>query len=97
MSLISPEDPQSEIDFIHDTLIPDAKNYHTWAYLHWIYTHFSSLGRISDAVWAMELQWCEELLRVDGRNNSAWGWRWHLRMVRPGAKGADNQGKEEVE
>ncbi len=35
-----------------------------------------------------EKKWCEEMLRVDGRNNSAWGWRWFLMVGRPGGDGA---------
>lgn len=81
LSHLSPEDPGKEIEFIHESLIPDAKNYHTWAYLHWLYCHFSSLGRISPERWASELVWCEEMLANDPRNNSAWGWRWFLRMA----------------
>lgn len=96
MTHLSPAKPTHEINFIHDALIPDPKNYHTWSYLHWLYSHFSSLGRITNADWADELRWCEEMLRVDGRNNSAWGWRWFLRMARPGAEGGENGGKEEI-
>ncbi|RXK41121.1 protein farnesyltransferase/geranylgeranyltransferase type-1 subunit alpha [Tremella mesenterica] len=94
---ISPEHPTEEIDYIHESLLPDAKNYHTWAYLHWLYSHFSSLGRISEKEWSEELRWCEEMIRVDGRNNSAWGWRWFLRISRPGAEGIKDDGKEEIE
>lgn len=94
---ISPSSPSSEIDYIHTSLLPDPKNYHTWAYLHWLYSHFSTLGRISEKDWDDELRWCEELLRVDGRNNSAWGWRWFLRMGRPGAKGPEEGGKDEIQ
>lgn len=93
---LSPPSPQAEIDFIHNALLPDPKNYHTWAYLHWIYSHFSTLGRISEQDWQAELEWCEELLRVDGRNNSAWGWRWFLRISRPGAS-VDGKAKGEEE
>jgi protein farnesyltransferase/geranylgeranyltransferase type-1 subunit alpha len=96
MTAISPNSPIEEINYIHDALIPDPKNYHTWAYLHWIYSHFHTLGRISDKEWKDELVWCEELLRVDGRNNSAWGWRWFLRVSRPGAEGTRNEGQDEI-
>ena len=96
METISPPHPRKEIDYIHESLLPDPKNYHTWAYLHWLYSHFSSLGRITEDDWKEELRWCEELLRVDGRNNSAWGWRWYLRIARPGAHGAENDGAEEI-
>ncbi|OCF42197.1 protein farnesyltransferase/geranylgeranyltransferase type-1 subunit alpha [Kwoniella heveanensis CBS 569] len=94
---ISPEDPQFEIEYIHQSLLPDPKNYHTWAYLHWLYSHFYTLDRISDKQWADELRWCEEMLRVDGRNNSAWGWRWYLRVARPGADTGKDALKIELE
>ncbi|ODN82329.1 protein farnesyltransferase/geranylgeranyltransferase type-1 subunit alpha [Cryptococcus wingfieldii CBS 7118] len=97
LSAISPEDPAFEIDYIHRSLLPDPKNYHTWAYLHWLYSNFSTLGRISDAQWKEELAWCEEMLRVDGRNNSAWGWRWFLRVSRPGADLSTGAQKDELD
>ena len=75
----------------------DAKNYHTWAYLHWVYAHFADLGRITEQDYADELRWCEELLRVDGRNNSAWGWRWYLRIARSEAQGVGDGGNAEIE
>lgn len=81
LTQLSPADPTPEIEFIHAALLPDPKNYHTWAYLHWLYSHFSSLGRISADMWDKELRWCEDMLRDDARNNSAWGWRWFLRMA----------------
>ncbi|GMK58612.1 hypothetical protein CspeluHIS016_0600540 [Cutaneotrichosporon spelunceum] len=91
LQALSPEDPVGEIDFIHNSLLPDPKNYHTWAYLHWLYCHFSQLGRISQDRWDSELAWCNDLIDSDGRNNSAWGWRWFLCMARPGAKGNGNE------
>lgn len=93
---LSPKDLTAEVEFIHTSLIPDPKNYHTWAYLHWLYGHFSELGRITPEMWAAELKWCEGLIAQDGRNNSAWGWRWYLRMARPGAEGAEAP-KSEIE
>lgn len=93
---LSPTDLTAEVEFIHTSLIPDPKNYHTWAYLHWLYSHFSELGRITNAMWASELAWCESLIAEDGRNNSAWGWRWFLRMARPGAVGGKHS-KAELE
>lgn len=97
MTHISPKSPQAEIDYIHTSLLPDPKNYHTWAYLHWLFSHFHTLGRISDGMWEQEESWCDEMLRVDGRNNSAWGWRWFLRVGRPGARGIEDQGEGEIE
>lgn len=81
LTQLSPADPTPEIEFIHAALLPDPKNYHTWAYLHWLYCHFSALGRITAEMWDKELKWCEEMLKEDARNNSAWGWRWFLRMA----------------
>lgn len=80
MTHLSP-DPTTEIQFIHDSLLPDPKNYHTWAYLHWLYSHFPR----TDAEYSEELAWCTEMLRIDPRNNSAWGWRWFLCIARPRA------------
>jgi protein farnesyltransferase/geranylgeranyltransferase type-1 subunit alpha len=97
MTHISPSSPASEIDYIHTSLLPDPKNYHTWAYLHWLYSHFYTLGRITAEMWADEQRWCDEMLRVDGRNNSAWGWRWFLRVARPDADGLSDGGKGEIE
>lgn len=124
---------RKEINFIHKSLMPDAKNYHTWAYLNWLYSHFSNLpepqggNRITDQAWADEVEWCNHMLdsnfkfrgsptaglneeaqpesegkivpldeeteeegtviaRGDGRNNSAWSWRWHLMVARKGAR-----------
>jgi protein farnesyltransferase/geranylgeranyltransferase type-1 subunit alpha len=103
---------QEEIDFVHASLLRDTKNYHTWSYLHWIFSHFSALDaekggdRFAEEDWEKELAWCEGMLdsdlkigeveeeevKGDGRNNSAWGWRWYLTMARGGV-----QGKKDVE
>ncbi|KAK4687464.1 protein farnesyltransferase/geranylgeranyltransferase type-1 subunit alpha, partial [Tremellales sp. Uapishka_1] len=93
---LSPLDPTKEIDFIHDALVPDPKNYHTWAYLHWLYSHFAKMSRISSKDWENEEKWCDEMLRVDGRNNSAWGWRWFLQVGREGAKATSDDGEAEI-
>lgn len=98
MTELAPTDLTSEIEFIHDALLPDPKNYHTWAYLHWLYSHFSDpargLERITAGMWESEQCWCDSLIAQDGRNNSAWGWRWFLRMARPGAVGATKPEEE---
>lgn len=92
---LQPELPKlrEEIAFIHASLLPDAKNYHTWAYLHWLFAHFAD--RIDDRTHQEELEWCELMLdsemvivgededsKGDGRNNSAWAWRWYLMVSR---------------
>lgn len=62
------DDLQHEIDFIHNSLMPDTKNYHTWAYLNWLYSHFSNLpeaqggNRFAEDSWAKELEWCNHML-----------------------------------
>ncbi|KAJ9108994.1 hypothetical protein QFC21_000320 [Naganishia friedmannii] len=134
LTLITHMEPQlaeltKEIEFIHDSLMPDPKNYHTWAYLNWLYSSFSNLpeerggDRFYSQSWNAELEWCERMLdsnhrflrarsledqdrqsekiqslsddddergevigRGDGRNNSAWNWRWYLVITRRGAK-----------
>jgi protein farnesyltransferase/geranylgeranyltransferase type-1 subunit alpha len=96
MTHISPASPQAEIDYIHTSLLPDPKNYHTWAYLHWLFSHFHTLGRITPKMWQGEQRWCDEMLRVDGRNNSAWGWRWFLMIARPEAGDLADQGQGEI-
>ncbi|WVO13488.1 hypothetical protein L204_101108 [Cryptococcus depauperatus] len=97
LSHLSPKDPTFEIEYIHESLLPDPKNYHTWAYLHWLYSHFHTLGRISDQQWKEELAWCTEMLRVDGRNNSVWGWRWYLKVSRPTADTSEKALKDELD
>ncbi|ORX38476.1 hypothetical protein BD324DRAFT_620993 [Kockovaella imperatae] len=94
MSHISPKDPQSEIDYIHRALLPDPKNYHTWAYLHWLFSHFQD--RISFKQWQDEREWCTEALRVDGRNNSAWGWRWYLYVECAPEKASEEYWQDEI-
>jgi len=97
---LAPSSLLPEISFIHASLLPDPKNYHTWAYLHWLYAYFSSSEvvavhgpRIGEAEWEAERKWSEEMVEADGRNNSAWSWRWFLVFGREGAKG----GEEEIE
>lgn len=49
-------------------------------------------------MWAKELAWCEEMLGDDARNNSAWGWRWFLRMApRPQSASTPAAAAERVE
>lgn len=112
---LSPAHPRAEIEFIHTALQLDTKNYHTWAYLHWTYAHFSALetkegaadenegpadavgrtGRISREDWEEELRWVAGLLAEDGRNNSAWAWRFFLAFSRPGADASKGAGETE--
>lgn len=52
-----------ELAFISRSLLPDSKNYHTWAYRQFVLTHFAAL--LTDADWARELEWTTSLLQVD--------------------------------
>jgi hypothetical protein len=60
---ISPSTIAGELAFISRSLLPDSKNYHTWAYRQFVLTHFGAL--LTDADWARELDWTASLLRVD--------------------------------
>ncbi|KAG8993310.1 CAAX geranylgeranyltransferase alpha subunit [Tulasnella sp. JGI-2019a] len=51
----------------------DTKNYHTWAYRQWLLAEFNS-----PELWAGELEFVEEMLRDDLRNNSAWHHRFFV-------------------
>lgn len=51
----------------------DTKNYHTWAYRQWLLAEFNS-----PELWAGELEFVEEMLRDDIRNNSAWHHRFFV-------------------
>ncbi|KAG8944701.1 CAAX geranylgeranyltransferase alpha subunit [Tulasnella sp. 424] len=51
----------------------DTKNYHTWAYRQWLLAEFNS-----PELWAGELEFVDEMLRHDIRNNSAWHHRFFV-------------------
>jgi len=63
--------PGPELLFIKKCLNTDSKNYHTWSYRQWLLAHFSQ-----DELWAGELDYVEEKLASDIRNNSAWHHRF---------------------
>lgn len=60
---ISPSTIAGELAFISRSLLPDSKNYHTWAYRQFILTHFGAL--MTQADWERELEWTASMLRVD--------------------------------
>lgn len=95
MQTLNPPYPSTEIEFIHKALQPDPKNYHTWAYLHWLYSFFTP--KLSEDDWDEELKWCESMIEEDARNNSAWAWRWFLQIARDDAVGGDDGCMSEVE
>lgn len=75
-------DPSREVAFTTLSLGFDAKNYHTWAYRQWALSHFYP-DSITDAlIWQAELEYVNELLESDVRNNSAWNHRWFTVFAR---------------
>lgn len=60
---ISPSTILAELAFISTSLLPDAKNYHTWAYRQFVLTHFAAI--LSPQNWADEQRWLDTLLKVD--------------------------------
>ena len=48
----------------------DAKNYHAWQYRQWLLRRFD--------LWEKELQYVDDLIRYDLRNNSAWNQRYYV-------------------
>lgn len=68
------KDPLPELAFIKQGLVEvDAKNYHTWAYRQWLLLHFND-----DILWGGELDFAEEMIDADVRNNSAWNHRFFV-------------------
>ncbi|KIK68575.1 hypothetical protein GYMLUDRAFT_36037 [Collybiopsis luxurians FD-317 M1] len=63
--------PAPELGFIAKTFKVDAKNYHTWSYRQWLLAYFND-----DNLWIGELDFVDELLNADIRNNSAWHHRF---------------------
>jgi hypothetical protein len=62
---------ESELKLIGQTLALDSKNYHTWSYRQWIVASFP-------VEYDRELQWVENMITQDIRNNSAWHHRFFL-------------------
>ncbi|KAJ3564782.1 hypothetical protein NP233_g8066 [Leucocoprinus birnbaumii] len=75
--------PQPELKFVEKCLQVDSKNYHTWSYRQWLLSHFVD----DEDLWRGELDFIENTIGDDVRNNSAWHHR-HFAVfgcgVRPG-------------
>jgi protein farnesyltransferase/geranylgeranyltransferase type-1 subunit alpha len=54
---------RAELAFISRSLLPDAKNYHTWAYRQFVLSHFGAA--LTEDDWAEERAWTDALLRVE--------------------------------
>lgn len=65
--------PKSELAFVTASLKTDSKNYHTWSYRQWL------LAFVNDEdLWSEELDYVDELIGEDVRNNSAWHHRFFV-------------------
>jgi protein farnesyltransferase/geranylgeranyltransferase type-1 subunit alpha len=62
-----------ELEFIAKVLRVDTKNYHTWSYRQWLLSYFND----SD-LWAEELDFVDQMVVGDVRNNSAWHHRFFV-------------------
>jgi protein farnesyltransferase/geranylgeranyltransferase type-1 subunit alpha len=65
--------PSPELKFIARSLQVDSKNYHTWSYRQWLLSYFNE-----DSLWEGELEFAEQMLKQDIRNNSAWHHRFFI-------------------
>jgi len=81
-------DPCDEMEFLKLIFEYDAKNYHTWAYRQWLMTRFNLFDK-------SELEYIDELLNLDIRNNSAWNQRMFYYNNRPSIL-LDSDAEEEI-
>jgi len=51
----------------------DGKNYHAWSHRQWLIRSIDS-----QHIWDQELQYTNNLIQLDMRNNSAWNQRWFV-------------------
>lgn len=69
-------DPVDEMETINVVLEMDSKNYHAWAYRQWLMTRFNLFDK-------SELDYIDDFLLEDIRNNSAWNQRMFYYNNRP--------------
>lgn len=74
------DDPSRELGFTTRALAFDSKNYHTWAYRQWVFSHFYEQPNSEhyQKNCADELEFTRHLLQADVRNNSAWNHRFFV-------------------
>ncbi|KAG7095416.1 hypothetical protein E1B28_006165 [Marasmius oreades] len=65
--------PVPELRFIASSFSTDGKNYHTWSYRQWLLAYFNE-----DELWKGELDFVDQMLNLDIRNNSAWHHRFFI-------------------
>ncbi|KDQ58400.1 hypothetical protein JAAARDRAFT_34190 [Jaapia argillacea MUCL 33604] len=71
----------AELRFIAKCLVVDSKNYHTWSYRQWLLSNFFSggeRGKEEEEVWKKEMEWIEQMIEEDVRNNSVWHHRFFV-------------------
>lgn len=73
-------DPSRELNFTTRALAFDSKNYHTWAYRQWAFSHFFEKpeSQTYQKDCEDELEFTRHLLLADVRNNSAWNHRFFI-------------------
>ncbi|KAF9213899.1 CAAX geranylgeranyltransferase alpha subunit [Podila verticillata] len=86
---IAREAVKVELAFIAAALAEDSKNYHAWSYRQWVLSHFGP-----GPWWAEELEYIDELLAIDIRNNSAWNQRFYAFTQGPLGLSRENVEKE---
>ncbi len=83
------KNPLPELLFLITVLQVDAKNYHTWAYRQWILAQFSAI--LDERTWNAEMDFVEEMIDEDVRNNSAWSHRFFVVWASGVRPGEDNR------
>lgn len=80
MIVLALNDPSRELGFTTRALAFDSKNYHTWAYRQWVFSHFYEKSDSEDYKKNCEdeLEFTRHLLLADVRNNSAWNHRFFI-------------------
>ncbi|WFC99633.1 galactose-6-sulfurylase [Malassezia yamatoensis] len=91
-------DPSRELAFTKANLQLDMKNYHTWAYRQWVLAYFGGTHESKQneslpgagqypELWDGELDFADEMIQEDIRNNSAYNHRWYCIFGRYSKRG----------
>eukprot|EP00587_Corethron_hystrix_P009370 CAMPEP_0113301686 /NCGR_PEP_ID=MMETSP0010_2-20120614/2808_1 /TAXON_ID=216773 ORGANISM="Corethron hystrix, Strain 308" /NCGR_SAMPLE_ID=MMETSP0010_2 /ASSEMBLY_ACC=CAM_ASM_000155 /LENGTH=361 /DNA_ID=CAMNT_0000155343 /DNA_START=75 /DNA_END=1160 /DNA_ORIENTATION=- /assembly_acc=CAM_ASM_000155 len=63
----------------------DTKNYHAWSHRQWAAQRYVTNDEEWKKIVQKELLYCENMIRLDRRNNSAWNHRWFIFHLCPAA------------
>jgi len=85
--VVRTREPARELAFLSRSLRADTKNYHTWSYRQWLLAYFNE-----DTLWERELDFVDDLLEEDLRNNSAWHHRFFVVFQSGVRKGDEDRG-----